>query len=151
MIPTGRDIHDFNNRGHRSRSAENLMDRLERVFIPRIKELRQKPFGLADVTRGATIPRKVRIAVIDTGVDPSDTIIHRAIKCKRIAEKRSWVGTQESWTDTHGHGTHVTRLLLQIAPSAEVYVAKITDGRHVHPEDMLNIAKVSPGPVPDSG
>jgi hypothetical protein len=116
---------------------------LENGFVFKIKALRQnsQPIGLAERLKGMKTPEKIRIAVLDTGIDLTDKMLKPA--GARIIEKRSWIGSPEDYVDRHGHGTHVTRLLLKIAPAAEIYVAKITEGKNVDPENMSGIAKVS--------
>ncbi|KAH6997701.1 peptidase S8/S53 domain-containing protein [Ilyonectria sp. MPI-CAGE-AT-0026] len=128
----------------KSKFAEELMTTLENGFLKNILALRHKSIGLAETLKGT--PKRIRIAVLDTGIDPTDNMIKAAMKSSnmkspRIISKRSWVGSDENCNDTYGHGTHVTRLLLQMAPAAEIYVAKITDNKNVHPEDMLRIAE----------
>ena len=120
------------------------MRTLENGFLNNIRTLRQNspPIGLAETLKGMQTPEKIRIAVLDTGIDPTDRMIKPAMS--RIIDKRSWVGSiPESYMDKYGHGTHVTRLLLRMAPAAEIYVAKITDNKNVDPEDMSRIAEVS--------
>ncbi len=126
----------------RSEYADELMAALENGFLCNIRSLRQSslPTGLAERRKGMRTTEKIRIAVLDTGIDPTDPMIRAA--SSRIIDKRSWVGSAENYTDKYGHGTHVTRLLLKIAPAAEIYVAKITDGKNVDPEDMSRIAEV---------
>lgn len=96
--------------------------------------------------RGPSAKQKVRIAVLDTGVNPKDDRINMSLattKDRRIAERRSWVGRgQEDHGDTCGHGTHITRILTDLAPSAKIYIAKISQGLEVKQEDMVGIAKV---------
>lgn len=132
-----------NDPSHRSEYAEQLMSKLENGFLSDIRALRLNcpPIGLAETLKGMRTPEKIRIAVLDTGIDPSDRMIKSAIS--RIIEKRSWVGPPGNYIDRYGHGTHVTRLLLQMAPAAEIYVAKITENKNVDPEDMSRIADVS--------
>jgi hypothetical protein len=95
---------------------------------------------------------KIRIAVIDSGVNESDPMIRGAIRSGRIAELKSWVGDsgqylagqkdQASYHDIYGHGTHITRLLLEAAPEAKIYVAKICHKKTINDEFMSGIAKV---------
>jgi hypothetical protein len=95
----------------------------------------------------------IRIAVLDSGVDKSDPMIGAAIRNGKIAKLKSWVGIsgqdttdgqedQADWHDTYGHGTHITKLLLDAAPAAEVYVAKICHKKTINDQFMSGIAKV---------
>lgn len=71
---------------------------------------------------------RIRIAVLDSGVDDMDSKIRYAMRFGRIntQKSKSFVGKPNEWQqDTYGHGTHVTQLLLKTAPAAEIYVGKI--------------------------
>ncbi|KAL8377826.1 hypothetical protein RB595_008486 [Gaeumannomyces hyphopodioides] len=84
--------------------------------------------------------RPVRIAVLDSGVDMSDPYVKGA--AKRIKAKRNWTDDDpENWTDTYGHGTHVARLLIRVAPAAEIYVARVSTAKEIRPEKTGLIAK----------
>ncbi|KAH7218858.1 hypothetical protein DER44DRAFT_846806 [Fusarium oxysporum] len=125
----------------KSEYATELMTTLKNGFVSSIRALRQNSqlIGLAESLKGMQTPEKIRVAVLDTGIDETDMMITAAKS--RIKEKRSWVGSPGSYTDTYGHGTHVTRLLLQMAPAADIYIAKITDHKNVNAEDMSRIAE----------
>jgi hypothetical protein len=113
-----------------------------RPFFKRIKDLYPTSSRIH-----FPIHEKVRIAVLDSGVnEEDDTMIWQAIKTGRISSKsKSFVGRPGDWMrDTYGHGTHVTRLLLESAPAAEIYVAKICTGKAINNEAMPGIAAVSP-------
>lgn len=77
--------------------------------------------------------RKIRIAILDTGIDESNTFF-RGVLCTRrerddpVKEKKSFVGAPNECGDTFGHGTNVAHLILKIAPEADLYIAKISDG-----------------------
>jgi subtilisin family serine protease len=85
----------------------------------------------------------VKIAVLDTGIDSKHPFINGAMKTRRIKAAKSFVNTNSSTEDTFGHGTHVAKLLLDVAPEAELYVAKVAE------EGILlldhNISKASLG------
>ncbi|RFU75778.1 hypothetical protein TARUN_6537 [Trichoderma arundinaceum] len=127
---------------NKSRYAEDLIKILDDGFLQNIKSLRTNlpPQGLAEKLKGIKTSERIRIAVLDTGIDMNDTMVKPAIK-SRIKDMRSWVPSNDSCDDIFGHGTHVTRLLLRMAPAAEIYVAKITDNNTVHAENMTRIAE----------
>lgn len=105
--------------------------------------------GQLEPTWEDELPR-IRIAVLDSGVDDGESEINQAIKYGQINKKRSKTfiqkpgDTEESWrTDTYGHGTKVTQLLLETAPAAEIFVCKISTGKVINQEYMPGIAEVS--------
>lgn len=125
----------------RSGYAEEWMNELTDNFLCKTRCLRLYPgCDIAKDWKDGT-PKKIRIAILDTGIDLRDSMISGAKS--RIIEKRSWVGSPEDWADTYGHGTHVARLLVRMAPAANIYVTKISGGKTVDPEAMSQIAKVS--------
>ena len=80
--------------------------------------------------------KTVRIAILDTGVDFTHPQIQAALVAKRITAcfPESVERTQHSEStsaqcchDSHGHGTHVTSVLLRTAPNAKIYIAKVTE------------------------
>lgn len=90
---------------------------------------------------------KIRIAIIDTGIDNTDNIIKGALDDERIKECCGFVNGPDAAPDPNdvqdkfGHGTHVARLVLNAAPSAEVYIAKIADDKTVNRTDLHRIAR----------
>jgi subtilisin family serine protease len=59
---------------------------------------------------------------------------------KRRGKLQGWnflPGPPEQWNDTHGHGTHITRLMLDMAPEADLYIAKVTTGQCIE-QDMIS-------------
>lgn len=83
----------------------------------------------------------VRIAVLDTGLDRSHTDFEA--QEERIKGTKSFIsdcGKTDDVFDCCGHGTHVAGLLLDFAPDAELYIAKISD---LEPAKPADIAKVS--------
>lgn len=83
----------------------------------------------------------VRIAVLDTGLDKS----HPDFEAQegRIQGEKSFISDcrrEDDVFDRCGHGTHVAGLLLDFAPDAELYIAKISD---LEPAKPAKIAEVS--------
>ncbi|KAL8420549.1 hypothetical protein RB594_003365 [Gaeumannomyces avenae] len=78
--------------------------------------------------------KRVRIAVLDTGlhIDDSDTLLLGGARRIQTELSRSFLGAEKGWEDcddTHGHGTHVVRLLLKLSPRAEIVVIKVSEDR----------------------
>ncbi|KAF5968161.1 thermostable alkaline protease [Fusarium bulbicola] len=85
----------------------------------------------------------VRVAVLDTGFhvekstmyDEGDEFLSDPIVSQRVKEQKNFFSreakepNEKDTEDIHGHGTLVARLVLQFAPRAEVYVARITDSK----------------------
>ncbi|KAK8867391.1 hypothetical protein PGQ11_005969 [Apiospora arundinis] len=69
--------------------------------------------------------RKSRIAVLDTGVS------------ENLADSEDWVrgykdfatGDDDTWQDSTGHGTNAIRLIKMVYNMADIYVARVFEGR----------------------
>ena len=83
----------------------------------------------------------IKIAVLDTGIDTEHNVMRAAKKLKRIKDMKSFVQGDKTIKDFNGHGTHITALLLKIAPHSQLYIAKVARGSKI-PEDH-SIAEVS--------
>lgn len=97
----------------------------------------------------------IRIAILDTGIDSKeDLLVRTALESGRIKECCGFVIDRDSdpesvnFHDANGHGTHVARLVLNAAPSAEIFIAKISDQATVSSRNLHRIAKVR---ISDSG
>lgn len=87
--------------------------------------------------------RRVRIAVIDTGVNRLDTLIKQQLERGRITG-RSWTGDDPTdFNDTCGHGTHLVRLILKTNKTADILVAKVSENDKFSPESNISMAKAS--------
>lgn len=70
---------------------------------------------------------KIRIAVIDSGVSINDPIIRSARKHEKIRKCRNFSSLNpDDCDDRLGHGTMVARLLMDVAPEAELFIAKVS-------------------------
>lgn len=88
---------------------------------------------------------KVRIAVIDSGVRKEDAEIAAAETTQRIRGYRNFTSSDLNDCEAQvGLGTMVTRLLLTVAPQAELYIAKVTDKRTMPKHQLHRIAEVRP-------
>ncbi|KAF4625406.1 hypothetical protein G7Y89_g12760 [Cudoniella acicularis] len=81
-------------------------------------------------------PGRVRIAILDTGIDLPDhaSWIHE----DQIRDQKSWLSHGDEFDqnlargdqDLDGHGTHGAALLAKVAPDAEIYVARVFKDRN---------------------
>ncbi|RSM13598.1 hypothetical protein CDV31_005768 [Fusarium ambrosium] len=92
---------------------------------------------------GDETPRRVRIAVLDTGVDFGHAGIADAKEEGRIREEwcHSWVGADAKDEDDELHGTNCAYLLHKSAPEADIYIAKVFNQNAVRYYEAKNIAK----------
>lgn len=75
----------------------------------------------------------VRIAILDTGIDQTHPDVDAGVE--QIKGQYNW--TNEKFPslvdDYNGHGTFIASLFLEYAPDAEIYIAKISDGKPSSP------------------
>jgi len=90
--------------------------------------------------------KSIRIAVLDTGlrVDDRDTLLRSGSK-RVLAHSGNFLEAEYeagNYIDNHGHGTHVVRLLLMLAPRAQIVVVKVSEGRSLASTRLEQIVKV---------
>jgi subtilisin family serine protease len=89
--------------------------------------------GAPDAWKAGLDGTGVKVAVLDTGVDPTHPDL-----AGRIAEKRDFSGAGEDAVDHHGHGTHVASTVAGsgagsngtrkgVAPGAQLLIGKVLD------------------------
>lgn len=71
--------------------------------------------------------KRVKIAILDSGLDLNhpEFLDRQSKRIKRIRAVEDFVEKGGTGQDTCGHGTHCLGLLRQIAPEADIYVAKV--------------------------
>lgn len=111
------------------------MDRLDKFklqFLPPIKRF------------SASI-QPIRIAILDTGLclDDEDPLLLSGAKRVRKDLSKTFLSGDETWTDGHGHGTHVARLLLRCTRGAEIVVLKISHDRNLQRTQLSQLIEVS--------
>jgi hypothetical protein len=82
----------------------------------------------------------VKVALFDTGLDPTDAVIRRQLG--RITYK-SFIPGEESHSvkeakDENGHGTHCAALLLQVAKNSELYIGRVTVGSKLESPEYIS-------------
>lgn len=93
---------------------------------------------------GVESPRRIRIAVLDTGIDFRHPGIINAKEKGRIKEEwcHSWVGADAKNDDDGLHGTNCAYLVHEAAPEADIYVGKVFNQNALRFYEVGNIAKV---------
>ncbi|KAF4964966.1 hypothetical protein FSARC_7144 [Fusarium sarcochroum] len=93
---------------------------------------------------GADFPRRIRIAVLDTGFDFECPYIKGLTSSGRVRKEwcHSWVGDGVNDGDEELHGTNCAYLLHKTAPEADIYIAKVFEENLVKFYQAENIAKV---------
>ena len=91
---------------------------------------------------------RIRVAVIDTGVNTRNRRINAEILRGRIVEIRDWTENKsgekvESMEDPEGHGTLIATIILDIAPNVDLYIARVTNGKTGDTIETKTVAKVS--------
>ena len=102
--------------------AERFFDCNEIFFTEHIR-------GLSN-----TSETSIKVAILDTGVDQDRTIgFWKAVRKTRpshdypIKEIKTFIGG--SAVDECGHGTNVAGLVSRTSPAADLYIAKISNGK----------------------
>lgn len=80
---------------------------------------------------------RVRIAIIDSGIRKEDAKIAAA----NIRDCRNFTSSEDC-EDPIGHGTMVARLLSEVAPEAELYIAKVSTKHSIPKNQLHHIAEV---------
>lgn len=81
----------------------------------------------------------VKIAILDTGLDMD----HECIEAHTgRVQGRNWLTEPESkrFHDSHGHGTHIAGIILDLIPHCELFVAKVTDGETADPGILARVS-----------
>ena len=92
-----------------------------------------------------TKDNRIRIAVLDTGVDDTSSFWRgrsriRKIKGSPIKDTKLFVG--DSIDDELGHGTNVAAIISKIAPEADLYIAKIARGKEAEGTQQITDVRI---------
>ncbi|KLU86582.1 hypothetical protein MAPG_05594 [Magnaporthiopsis poae ATCC 64411] len=94
-------------------------------------------------------PRGVRVAVLDTGVNLARQFFQSGARCKKIKQTANFVPDSRPvgaafgavGHDTFGHGSLMAQLLMEAAPMADVYIARVAENTHTLWESKEAIVK----------
>jgi subtilisin family serine protease len=112
---------------------------------PFVEKIRDLEYKCKPIPAWASWRReRIRIAIIDTGIDYEDIHVEIARDVGRIKDYncRGFLKDADDYQDRHGHGTRVARLILGLAPSAELYIAKISNDKSIESKHLSRISEV---------
>lgn len=90
--------------------------------------------------------RRVRIAILDTGYDPDALFFQPPSRRNRLVQWKDWVDGAQEPEDRHGHGTHLVSLIMQMAPEADICVARVSKDQKGLARASESVAEVSTPP-----
>jgi len=86
----------------------------------------------------------VRVAILDTGLNRDLAVFnHKPGLANWITCEKDFVQPSAlAMTDTFGHGTFMARLVMECAPGAEIYVARVAENSKALERSQGNVVKV---------
>ncbi|CEI41732.1 unnamed protein product [Fusarium venenatum] len=78
----------------------------------------------------------VKIAILDTGIERGHALVEPREDSLK-GKKNFYNPLQTNVADTHGHGTFTASLIMDYAPDAELYIAKIADKENTRPDASI--------------
>ncbi|KAL3481491.1 peptidase S8/S53 domain-containing protein [Aspergillus californicus] len=69
----------------------------------------------------------IRVAILDTGYDPSAPFFQDRARLSRVKGWKDFISASEAPVDTFGHGTFMATMLIEAAPVAELYIARVAE------------------------
>ncbi|KAL6826396.1 hypothetical protein V8C40DRAFT_244103 [Trichoderma camerunense] len=98
-------------------------------------------FTDAYLPRVYTSHKRIKVCIIDTGIDITHPSLRAAKRMGNLGEMKSFKGDSGDLNDEIGHGTHIAELVLTLAPEAILCVAKVAVKRVMPQEDTNLISK----------
>ncbi|KAE9364083.1 hypothetical protein N431DRAFT_120568 [Stipitochalara longipes BDJ] len=85
---------------------------------------------------------RIRIAILDTGILGGDNLITAAKDRIRgyWSPEKLGQASEHDCKDSYGHGTHVARILLEVAPFADIFIAKVSENKDLEESKVHYIA-----------
>lgn len=110
-----------------------------------LKRLESDAGGLVRQCRRNIVRQRVKIAILDTGIDVRNVAFAQAVSKGLIKKVEDFADPTGDGLDLNGHGTHCAGLLVRIAPEAEIYVARVTKGaKNPDPDLIAKVRSLTP-------
>ncbi|KAI1735420.1 hypothetical protein F4680DRAFT_435188 [Xylaria scruposa] len=111
------------------------------IWIKKVKNIINDRIG----KKIAKLPRRVKVALLDTGIDLKHAYFDGEYSSGRIKSVRSWVddkaGAEDpDGGDQSGHGTFIASLLLDLGPNIDLFVARVSKLRGFQKGTAMNVA-----------
>ncbi|CAG8961987.1 hypothetical protein HYFRA_00014032 [Hymenoscyphus fraxineus] len=96
------------------------------------------------------IRTRIKIAILDTGIDYDHTFFSDEDKMPRLVARESFLDCSDpksvkdvprNTKDTHGHGSHIAGIILQVAPDTDLYIGRVVRGEEPTQHDAQQISK----------
>lgn len=92
--------------------------------------------------QGCSGSKSIRVAVLDTGYDPDVRFFQDDTRSTRVKGWKDFVSDSQDPVDAYGHGTMMTELVIETAPVAEVFVARVAENTERLEHSASQIAEV---------
>ncbi|KFG83178.1 hypothetical protein MANI_002863 [Metarhizium anisopliae] len=123
---------------------EKIIQEETRNSKPVSQPLAGQPVGGQNVGDGQQV-RRVKVALLDTGVDLKHSYFDNQYPDGQIKSIRSWIGGKDGVEDKDGgdfsgHGTFIASILLKYGPNIDLYVARVAGTRRFRRGTSENVA-----------
>ncbi|KAK2744437.1 hypothetical protein FQN55_006764 [Onygenales sp. PD_40] len=98
-----------------------------KFWLEDFKKISIRPHVLRKKNASAREPRPIRIAILDTGLERSIPFFCETRRSTQIKHWKDFTSGEEEPSDNHGHGTLMARLVMETAPLADVYIARVAE------------------------
>ncbi|KAH8721239.1 Minor extracellular protease Epr [Beauveria bassiana] len=118
-----------------------------REFLTFFEEHILKPLSiLLPDCPGAEEPKEDYLSDVETQREPLTALPHKREPGPKRAKEfmsrmQKFAISVDDCEDYHGHGTTVAKILLEAAPQAEIYIAKVTNSSTVSDDELHNVRK----------
>ncbi|KAH6686733.1 peptidase S8/S53 domain-containing protein [Plectosphaerella plurivora] len=131
------DNGEADGQGVKAKWAQEAMNQWDDNFVEYVRKARD------NLSMTAVPCNRVLVAILDTGIDLEDKAIKRDHRSGRFKGKMNWTDKSrpDDISDNHGHSTHVARLVLSMAPCADILVAKVSNELTIPKNKLSGIAE----------